>query len=164
MDALKERPLRWHMIGHLQRNKVKQIAEHISMVETLDSVRLARELNKVAQKLRRQIPVLIQVSLAEEEQKSGVVPEDVESLLTAVREYSSIQVRGFMTMPPWDPDPERGRPIFRRLRQLRDDMEERLDSAFPELSMGMSNDYEIAIQEGSNMIRIGTAIFGERKY
>lgn len=156
----------WHMIGHLQRNKVKYIAPFISMIHSVDSMDLARVIEKEAEKNGRVIPVLIEVNVGGEASKFGVKPEEAASLAHAVNELPHVLLKGFMTSAPPLEDPECLRPIFRELRQITVDMNlknhnnEKVDF----LSMGMSNDYEIAVEEGSSCVRIGTALFGERAY
>ena len=150
--------VRWHMIGHLQRNKVKLVAG-VDLLHTVDSARLVEAL--AAHAADQAVRVLVQVSLAGEEQKSGVRPDEVAALLDAIRATNGrVVARGLMTMPPWGDDPETVRPVFRGLRALRD----RVGGAaeLPELSMGMSGDYEVAIEEGATLVRVGTAIFGAR--
>lgn len=153
--------VRWHYIGRLQTNKVKLVAPVASLVHTVDSERLARELDRRAALLGRRIGVLLQVNVAGEEQKGGVSPDELPALLDAVSACAHLDVRGLMTMPPFWPA-ERVRPFFAALRELRD----RLASPsrpLAELSMGMSGDFEVAIEEGATIVRVGTAIFGERE-
>ncbi len=150
---------RWHMIGHLQTNKVKLVAG-VALLHTVDSARLVAAL--AARFPERPTHVLVQVSLAGEAQKSGVRPDEVPALLDAIAETNgTVVARGLMTMPPLGEDPEAVRPVFRELRTLRDRLggPDRL----PELSMGMSGDYEVAIEEGATLVRVGTAIFGARR-
>ncbi len=152
--------LRLFMIGHLQRNKAKVVVRHAAGVHSVDSVELALELDKrVAE--GQILPVLIEVSIAGEAQKSGVPPEELGALLDRVRACARLRAVGLMCVPPDSDDPESARPFFSKLRELRD----RHGGAgeLPELSMGMSADFEIAIAEGSTMVRVGTAIFGPRK-
>lgn len=154
-------PLTWHFIGHLQRNKAKFVAPRVAWLHTLDSADLARALAK-----HRTTPLacLIEVNLGDEPSKSGVAPNDVAPLIHACREFPLIHIRGLMCIPPPGESPDASRPHFRALRELRDTLNARGDLPTPltELSMGMSHDFEIAIEEGATMIRIGTAIFGER--
>lgn len=160
-DATRDLPdLRWHMIGHLQRNKVKLVTG-IDLLHTVDDPRLVAALAAHAPEGGEALRVLVQVSLAGEEQKSGATPDEVPALLEAIRATRGrVVVRGLMTMPPFTDDPETVRPVFRDLRALRD----RLGGAesLPELSMGMSGDFEVAIEEGATLVRVGTAIFGAR--
>lgn len=154
----------WHMIGHLQRNKVKYIIDLFDMVHSVDSLPLAQEINKEAMKHNRNMKVLIQVNVAGEETKSGLAPEDLVPVLKQMTSLTHISIQGLMTMPPFFADPEQVRPFFRRLRQLVEEVErEGIEGvSMEELSMGMSHDFEVAIEEGATMVRIGTAIFGSR--
>jgi len=153
--ALADLPdLRWHFIGHLQRNKSRHMIETGAWLETLDSERLAASLQRLAGRVN--VPVSIQVNVSGETQKSGVLPERLAALESFVRSQPSLTLRGLMTVPPSDPSPERARPHFARLAEL-----SRLHG-LPELSMGMSADLEVAIAEGATMVRVGTAIFGAR--
>lgn len=154
--------VQWHMIGHLQRNKVKQAVKLFDLIHTVDSLELLKQINKEASKLGKVQDVLIQVKLAEEEIKSGLNPDKLHSLLEASKELDSIKIQGLMTMPPFFDDPEMCRPFFRLLRNILKGMKERGFSLHC-LSMGMSNDFTVAIEEGATLVRIGTAIFGERK-
>ncbi|HJK91767.1 MAG TPA: YggS family pyridoxal phosphate-dependent enzyme [Polyangiaceae bacterium LLY-WYZ-15_(1-7)] len=156
-EALADLPdLRFRFIGHLQRNKAKyltRLGARLAAIDTVDSARLAKELAKRAAGEGLVLPVLLQVNVGREAQKSGVLPEAVEELVEAVRAHESLALRGLMTVPPADEDP---RPHFRRLRELAE------AHALPELSMGMSGDLEVAVEEGATMVRVGTAIFGPR--
>jgi len=156
----------WHLIGHLQSNKAAKAAELFAAVDSVDSLRLARKINDSAQRLGRQIAVLVEINVGREESKSGLAPESAEldELLLAAPELTQLQFQGLMTIPPFAEDPERSRPFFRKLRQLRDKIAARQLPAInlSGLSMGMSHDFEIAIEEGSTCVRVGTAIFGER--
>ncbi len=149
--------LRWHMIGHLQRNKAKVVLRHASAVQSVDSRDLALELDKRA---TTRIAVLVEVSIAGEEQKGGVAPATLEEVLRAIEGCKQLELRGLMCVPPFAEDPERSRPYFRALRRLRDEHGGR--GRLPELSMGMTADFAVAIAEGATMIRVGTAIFGPR--
>lgn len=154
----------FHFIGHLQSNKAKDAARLFAMVQGVDRFATAVELNKRAEALARDLPILLEVNVAGEASKFGypaaAVLEDLEQIL----ELPRLELHGFMTVPPYSPDPERARPWFRKLADLRKACEDRVGVPFPELSMGMSGDFETAIEEGSTLIRIGTAIFGARKY
>jgi hypothetical protein len=154
--------VRWHMIGHLQRNKARQAAEIFDIIETVDNQRLAQAIGRQAQALGRVIPILLQVNTSGEPSKSGVVPEEAEELLVAVREAPGVAVEGLMTIGRWDPDPERARPEFRLLAELARKLEDRTGVQLRWLSMGMSHDFEIAIGEGANLVRVGTGVFGPR--
>lgn len=150
--------IRWHFIGHLQRNKVRQVAGRLAMLQTLDSPRLVEELGKRLS--GEPLDVLLEVSLVGEASKSGCAPEELPALLDAARSEPALRVRGLMAIPPWEAEPEEARRYFVALRELRD----RLGGAalLPELSMGMSGDFEVAVEEGATIVRVGTAIFGPR--
>jgi hypothetical protein len=152
----------WHFIGRLQKNKVKYLVGEVGLIESLDSLSVAREIEKKAAASGIRAPVLIEVDTGGEETKGGVKKEDVEGFLKSLGEFPSVEVRGLMTMPPYFDDPAKARPYFRALREMRD----RLSAANPglrELSMGMSGDFEAAIEEGATIVRVGTAIFGPRQ-
>lgn len=163
-EALADLRVSWHFIGHLQSNKAKHVLECCDVIETLDRESLARTLGLLAEKRGREIPVLIQVNAGDEESKSGVAPEGLLPLFKAVSAVDGLDVRGLMTLPPYYEDPERVRPFFRKLRELLAHVKDA--AAHPErvveLSMGMSHDYEAAVEEGATLVRIGTALFGER--
>ena len=153
----------WHLIGNLQKNKAKIAMELFDLIHSVDSVGLAEELNKYAAKKGKIQRVLVQVKLSDEEAKHGLPEKDLMGLLNKVSTLEHLRLEGLMTMPPYFEDPERTRPFFRRLRLIADKAKEK---EFPvnELSMGMSHDFEVAIEEGATMVRIGTAIFGNRIY
>ncbi len=158
------RRAQWHMIGHLQRNKAKKALEIFDMIETLDSVALAQELEKHCARLDKVMPVLIEINSGREPQKSGIFPEDAETLIRAVSRFPHLRILGLMTMGPRFGDPEEARPFFRETKKLFDSLK---SLSLPNvemkyLSMGMSNTYRIALEEGANVVRIGTKIFGER--
>jgi PLP dependent protein len=157
----------WHMIGHLQTNKAAKTVELFSAVDSVDSVKLAEKLNAAAQTLGTNLPVLIEINIGGEEVKSGVAPEspELEAVLQAAPRLESLSFRGLMTVPPFTDDPEGARPHFRKLRELRDAIAARKLPAISmdTLSMGMSHDFEVAIEEGSTCVRVGTAIFGKRE-
>ena len=155
---------RWHLIGTLQKNKAKYAVRLFDMIQSLDSVSLAQELEKRAAKEGRQMEVLVEVKTSFEETKHGVEPAHVEELVKEILQKEHLVFKGLMTIAPYVDDPELARPYFRQLRVLRDQLEERLGIPVEHLSMGMSNDFEVAIQEGATMVRIGTAIFGPRFY
>jgi len=156
----------WHMIGHLQSNKAAKAAELFSAVDSLDSVRLAEKLNAAAQQLGKKLAVLIEISIAGEAAKSGIQPDsnELEELLQSAPSLNHLEFRGLMTVPPFSDKPEEARPYFRKLRLLRDDIAQRRlpRIELTVLSMGMSHDFEIAIEQGSTCVRLGTAIFGDR--
>jgi hypothetical protein len=148
----------WHLVGHLQKNKAKIAVELFDLIHSLDSIGLADELNKDAEKAGKIQRVLVQVKLSEEETKHGIPKEDLMDFIDIVAEMKNLQFEGLMTMSPLFDNPEMARPYFRKLRELRDKAE-RSGHTLPELSMGMTHDFEIAIEEGATMVRIGTGIF-----
>jgi pyridoxal phosphate enzyme (YggS family) len=157
---------RWHLIGHLQSNKARRAVELFDVIHSLDSIALARRLDRVCAELERQeLPVLIQVQLGHEDTKTGIKEAYVHELVDAVSSCSRLRLQGLMTLPPFFANAEEVRPYFRRLHELRDELKQL--GAFGdqpgELSMGMTHDFEIAIEEGATMVRVGTAIFGERE-
>ena len=154
--------IEWHMIGHLQKNKAKVAVELFELIQSLDSIELAKELNKHSEKAGKIQRVLIEVKLSEEESKYGVAKETLMDLIKVISEMKSLKLEGLMTIPPFSDNPEMARPYFKKLRELRDQAES-TGYRLPELSMGMTNDYETAILEGATMVRIGTGIFGERR-
>lgn len=157
--------IEWHFIGHLQSNKAVTAASLFRVVQTVDRLKIARALDRCLEGSGRSMPVLIQVNVGREEQKSGVLPEDCADLLKEIVALNNIRARGLMVMPPFSPDPEATRPYFRQTRELAFSLRgQGLPGADEglELSMGMSGDYQIAIEEGSTMVRVGSALFGER--
>jgi len=153
--------IKWHFIGRIQTNKVKYIVGKVELIHSLDSISAAKEINKRAESLGIKVPVLIEVDTGGEESKAGIDPSRLEEFLNELGGLSAVDVRGLMTMPPYFDNVEMARPYYIRLRELRDS----LLASFPkllELSMGMSGDFEVAIEEGATIIRVGTAIFGER--
>ncbi|MBN2297208.1 MAG: YggS family pyridoxal phosphate-dependent enzyme [Deltaproteobacteria bacterium] len=156
----------WHFIGHIQKNKVKYIVPLFDMIETVDSVELAEMIDRHAQKHGKVMPVLIEVNSAEEPQKAGVMPGDVMALVEKISSFRNIQVQGLMTMGPFLEDPEGLRPFFRITKALFEELKEATieNTKIQHLSMGMSDSYLIAIEEGATLVRIGTSIFGERIY
>jgi pyridoxal phosphate enzyme (YggS family) len=165
INALYTYPISWHFIGHLQTNKAKYVVKIFELIHSVDSLKLARELDKQARKNNKVQNVLVQVNIAEEDSKSGVETRDTLSLIHEMSCLENISVRGLMTMPPYFYAPEKARPFFKALRQLRDDIRNAdiTGVSMNELSMGMTGDFEVAIQEGATIVRIGTAIFGERQ-
>jgi len=155
--------IRWHYIGSLQKNKVKYLVGRTVLIHSVDSLALLEEIEKRFFRQGIKIPILLEVKLSEEETKSGVKPEGVVELMESALSKKAVELKGLMTMPPYFPDPEQARPYYRRLRELKADLEKRLDLNLTELSMGMSNDFEVAIEEGATIVRIGTIIFGERE-
>ncbi len=161
IEKIKDFDIEWHLIGHLQTNKVKEAVKLFTVIHSLDSDRLALAINKEAEKINKTQRVLIQVKLSEEETKYGVKEEEVEKLCELCLNLKNLQVEGLMTIPPYFENPEDVRPFFRKLREIRDSLS-KINPSIRELSMGMSHDFEVAIEEGATMVRIGTAIFGER--
>ena len=160
--------IEWHMIGHLQRNKVKYIIDKVSCIHSVDSLRLAETIEKEAAKHNKIIDILLEVNVAKEDTKFGLMPEDVEELLEQLHDFTHIRVKGLMTIAPFVNDSEENRPVFQRLHKLSVDIASKnIDNNnvnMSILSMGMTNDYQVAIEEGATMIRVGTGIFGERNY
>jgi PLP dependent protein len=152
----------WHLIGHLQSNKAKRAAQLFSRVDSVDSLALAQKLDLAADDDEKRLPVLIEVHLGGESTKSGVADADLPALAEGISTLAHLDFRGLMTVPPYSEDAERVRPYFRKLRELRDQLSQRLGIPLPTLSMGMSHDFEVAIEEDSTEIRIGTALFGQR--
>ena len=159
-------PLNWHLIGHLQRNKVKYIVDKIKMIHSVDSYRLAEQIDLEAKKRNIKVNILIEVNVAQEESKFGLELSETENLIREIANLDNVQIHGLMTIAPFVENPEENRMIFRKLRQLFVDINSKnIDNVFmDELSMGMTNDFEVAIEEGATMIRVGTAIFGQRDY
>ena len=149
---------RWHMIGHLQTNKARVAVELFELIHSVDSVKLAADLNKWAERVGKTQAVLLEINVSGEPSKFGIKPEDLNAMLDPIVALPRLEVRGLMTLAPFAEDAEKARPYFRRLRELRDAV------GLRELSMGMSNDFEIAVEEGATIVRVGTAIFGERKH
>jgi len=164
ISALATSDVNWHYIGHLQSNKAKYAVRLFDLIHSVDSLKLARELNKYAQNNDKIQSILVQVNVAREDTKSGIYVENTIDLLKNISQLENISVRGLMTMPPFFNAPEKVRPFFGALRKLRDEIraEGIPNIAMDELSMGMTGDFEAAIEEGATMVRIGTAIFGER--
>lgn len=154
--------LRWHFIGHLQTNKCRDAVELFEMVQSVDSLHLAQEINKRAEQASNTMPVLLEVNLAGEATKFGYQPEKLLAELKAINALPRIEVHGLMTMAPWTLEPEKVGPVFRRLRELKAECEQVLGAPLPILSMGMTSDFEVAIEEGATLVRIGTALFGPR--
>jgi pyridoxal phosphate enzyme (YggS family) len=156
--------LRWHFIGHLQSNKVKYIAEWITMIHAVDSLSLAREIDRQAARADRIIDLLVEVNTTGEKSKFGVRPDEAAGLIRTMADLGHIRVGGLMTIGPFLPDPEGSRPMFRELRQVREELSKlgQPNATMQHLSMGMTGDFEVAIEEGATCVRIGTAIFGSR--
>ncbi len=163
----KVKPVRWHLIGHLQTNKVKYIIDKVSMIHSVDSLKLAKEIDKRAAQHDLIMDILVQVNSAEEESKFGITTEETDQLIADIADQCpNIRIKGLMCIAPYEEDPNDARAYFAEVKQIYDKYadrpEERID--FQYLSMGMTNDFEVAIEEGSNLIRVGTAIFGYRDY
>lgn len=165
MDALPE-DIRWHMIGHLQRNKVKYLVGRVYMIHSVDSVRLAEEISREALKKNTIVQILIEVNMAGEESKFGVAPEAVSELVREISVLPGISIKGLMTVAPYTEDAEKNREYFRKLKHLSVDIAEKnIDNvSMNVLSMGMTGDYSVAVEEGATHVRVGTGIFGERDY
>ena len=160
-------PVRWHLIGHLQTNKIKYIVDKVALIHAVDSVKLAQAIDKEAVKHNvKEVPILIQVNFAHEDTKFGLDPKDVEDVIKEISKLEYVKIKGLMQIAPFLDDPEDNRKYFRAMKQLSVDIKNKnfdnVDMSI--LSMGMTNDYEIAVEEGATMIRVGTAIFGERNY
>ncbi|HIZ66783.1 MAG TPA: YggS family pyridoxal phosphate-dependent enzyme [Candidatus Blautia pullicola] len=158
--------IRWHMIGHLQRNKVKYVVDKACMIHSVDSLRLAEEISKEAEKKGVEVPILLEVNVAGEESKFGIRPEETEELARQIALLPNLHIQGLMTIAPYVENPENNRQIFRNLRNLSVDIERKKfnNVTMSVLSMGMTGDYEVAIEEGATHVRVGTGIFGERDY
>jgi PLP dependent protein len=157
--------VRWHLVGHLQANKARRAVQLFDVIHSLDSLELARRLDRLCdEEGRANLPVLIQVDLGHEETKSGIDESQISGLVDSLKGLERVQLVGMMTLPPFFDDPEQARPFFRRLRGLRDELASKgaFGEGKGELSMGMTNDFEVAIDEGATMVRVGTAIFGQR--
>jgi hypothetical protein len=154
--------LRWQMIGHLQSNKCRDAVHFFELIQSVDSLELAQEINKWSDKQAKAMPILLEVNLAGESTKFGFKPDQLLATLEAINALPKIEIHGLMTIAPWTPEPEKVRPIFRQLRELKAECEEKLGAPLPHLSMGMSGDFEVAIEEGATIVRVGTLLFGAR--
>ena len=157
---------RWHLVGHLQANKARRAVNLFDVIHSLDSIDLAKRLDRLCAEIGREsLPLLIQLDLGHEETKSGIDEQELPQLIAALQQLERLELIGLMTLPPFGDDPELARPYFRRLRELRDQLagEGAFGDRKGELSMGMTHDFQVAIEEGATMVRVGTAIFGERK-
>ncbi|MDX2225813.1 MAG: YggS family pyridoxal phosphate-dependent enzyme [Verrucomicrobiae bacterium] len=155
--------LRWHMIGHLQSNKARDAVHLFDMIHSVDSPALARDLNKWADHFSKTTKILLEVNVSGESSKFGLPPETLPATAEMINALPRLECHGLMTLAPYAEDPEKSRPHFARLRELRDHLESTLGLRLPVLSMGMSGDYQVAIEEGSTLVRIGTALFGKRQ-
>ncbi len=165
MEQIQE-PVRWHMIGHLQRNKVKSIVGQVACIHSVDSVSLAEQISQEAKKKQVQCDILVEINIAKEATKFGILPEETENFLRKISVFPNIRVRGFMTVAPFTESAEENRIYFRQMKQLAVDISAKnIDNmTIDMLSMGMTGDYEVAVEEGATHIRVGTGIFGERNY
>jgi len=154
--------LRWHFIGHLQSNKARDAVELFEMIQSVDSLSLAQEINKRCEQAGKRMSILLEVNLAGEASKFGYAPERLLAEFNELNALDRLEIHGLMTVPPWKPVAEQVRPFFRQARELKERCEEVLGAPLPHLSMGMSGDFEVAIEEGATFVRIGTALFGER--
>lgn len=154
--------LRWQMIGHLQSNKAREAVGLFEMIQSIDSLRLAEEINKRADQAAKTMPILLEINIAGEASKFGYPPDQMLAELSQINALPRLEIHGLMAVPPWTPEPENVRPAFRRLRELKQRCEEILGAPLPQLSMGMSGDFEVAIEEGATIVRVGTALFGPR--
>lgn len=155
--------LHWHLIGHLQSNKCRDAVHFFEMIQSVDSLSLAEEINRMADKAASYLPILLEVNIAGESTKFGYNPQSLLNDLEKLNALNRLEIQGLMAIPPWAADPEKSRPLFRKLVDLKKQCEDILQAPLPTLSMGMSDDFEVAIEEGSTLVRVGTAIFGERK-
>lgn len=155
---------RWHFIGHLQSNKCRDAVELFEMIESVDSLSLAQEINKRAEQAAKTMPVLLEVNVAGEASKFGYAPVRMLAELKEINALPRLEIHGLMAVPPFSPVAEKSRPHFQRLRELKQQAEQVLGAPLPHLSMGMSGDFEIALEEGATIVRVGTALFGERHY
>lgn len=155
--------LRWDFIGHLQTNKCREVARLARMIHSIDSERVAQSLNNACEKLAKTIPVLLEVNVSGEASKYGFHPDEALKKLRILNTLDRLEIHGFMTMAPWSREAESARPHFRRLKQLQKEAEEILGAPLPQLSMGMSGDFEAAVEEGSTIVRIGSSLFGKRR-
>ena len=158
--------IKWHMIGHLQRNKVKQVIDKAALIHSVDSYRLAQEISVQAQKKNICMPILVEVNIAQEESKFGISADDTVQLVEEIAALPNLEIKGLMTIAPFVTDPEENRTYFRQIKQLAVDIKNKnIDNGRMDvLSMGMTGDYEVAIEEGATMVRVGTGIFGARNY
>lgn len=156
--------IHWHMVGHLQTNKARDTIELFEMVQSVDSLKLALELEKWADRASKRIPILLEVNVAGESTKFGLKPEEALDVAKQVAGFRRLELQGLMCVPPFLKEVESVRPFFRRLRDWKTEIEQSLGAPLPHLSMGMSHDFEIAVEEGATIVRVGTAIFGERSY
>ena len=155
--------LHWQMIGHLQSNKCRDAVDLFEMIQSVDSLHLAEEINRRSEQAAKTMPTLLEVNAAGEASKFGYRPENLLAELKSINALTRLEIHGLMTIAPWAPEPEKARPVFRQLRELKAECEQILGAPLPHLSMGMTGDFEVAIEEGATLIRVGTALFGQRK-
>ena len=153
----------WHLIGHLQRNKVRPALELFSVIHAVDSARLLQQIDRVADEIGQRPQILLEVNVSGEASKFGLKPDEVAGVVERALQARALTLIGLMTMAPFCPDPEATRPVFARLRELRDRLQREMDIGLPQLSMGMSNDFEVAVEEGATWVRLGTVLFGHRR-
>lgn len=156
--------LHWHLIGHLQSNKVRKVLPHVKSIHSIGSLDLARDVDRIAAEIGLFPTVYLEVNLGDESSKHGFNAEQLRSSLENLYALKRLKIQGLMCIPPFDPDPTKSRPYFTRLRELRDELAQRGGAPLPLLSMGMSHDFDIAVEEGATMVRVGSAIFGDRTY
>jgi pyridoxal phosphate enzyme (YggS family) len=154
---------RWHFIGHLQTNKCRDAVELFEMIQSVDSLHVAQEISKRAEQASKTMPILLEVNLAGEASKFGYAPDKLLAELDQINALPKLEIHGLMTVPPYSPNAESVRPMFRQLRELKERAEQALGAPLPQLSMGMSGDFEVAVEEGATIVRVGTALFGARK-
>ena len=154
--------LEWQLIGHLQSNKCRDAVRLFSMIQSVDRLSIAEEINRHAHNAAKDMPVLLEVNIAGEGTKHGFKPAELLDILEPINDLPRLEIHGLMTLAPWTPEPEKVRPVFQRLRELREASEQKLGAPLQHLSMGMSGDFEVAIEEGATIVRIGTALFGSR--
>ncbi len=161
IEKLKDLNLEWHFIGHLQKNKAKEAIENFSLIQSVDSIGLLRRLQQIAQLEEKIFPILLEINIGNEPTKYGVKIEELPQTIDEISKAENLKLKGIMAIPPYNPDPEKVRPYFKEMYKIYEKLSS-IFSQFDILSIGMSEDFEIAIEEGSNMVRIGRAIFGER--
>ena len=158
-DVFKKNNVKFHFIGHLQSNKAKQAVEMFDMIQTVDTLKIAKKINKYAKKIEKKQDILVEVNIGNEPQKYGIKPDKTKEFIEKIKDFENINIRGLMCIPPYDKNPV---PYFKKMKQLFDEIKSVQKNDFDTLSMGMSSDYKLAVKHGSNMVRIGTKIFGKR--
>lgn len=162
IPQVKQTGISWHLIGPLQSNKARRAVEIFDVIQTLDRPKIARKVNQYAQEMDKIVPVFIEVNIGDESQKHGAVPEEIPGMVQLVDSLSALQLEGLMTVPPYHQEAEAARPYFRKLAEIQNELNRCRERPVKELSMGMSHDYRVAIEEGATLLRLGTAIFGQR--